>query len=111
MRIIEPEAGMLCPLDKTTLVMSERLGVEVDYCPACRGVWLDRGELDKIIERANAENDAFLQQSRPTQVTREAAPYRRGQIPSRSEYGGGDDYRHEGFRKDRKKSFLSEIFD
>jgi Zn-finger nucleic acid-binding protein len=42
---------MRCPLDGTTLAMAERAGVEIDYCPQCRGVWLDRGELDRIIER------------------------------------------------------------
>ena len=45
---------MQCPLDSTALVMTERQGVEIDYCPTCRGVWLDRGELDKIIERSAA---------------------------------------------------------
>ncbi|MFT4300046.1 MAG: zf-TFIIB domain-containing protein [Aeromicrobium sp.] len=45
---------MKCPTDGTTLVMSERSGVEIDYCPDCRGVWLDRGELDKILDRATA---------------------------------------------------------
>ena len=44
---------MNCPTDGATLVMSDRAGVEIDYCPQCRGVWLDRGELDKIIERSN----------------------------------------------------------
>ena len=43
---------MLCPSCKTNLTMSERQGIEIDYCPSCRGVWLDRGELDKIIERS-----------------------------------------------------------
>ena len=43
---------MKCPIDNTELVMSERHGIEIDYCPQCRGVWLDRGELDKILERA-----------------------------------------------------------
>ena len=43
---------MQCPSDGTVLVMSERSGVEIDYCPTCRGVWLDRGELDKIIDRS-----------------------------------------------------------
>ncbi|KJS36454.1 MAG: hypothetical protein VR74_13275 [Hyphomonas sp. BRH_c22] len=43
---------MKCPVDNETLVMADRSGVEIDYCPKCRGVWLDRGELDKIIERA-----------------------------------------------------------
>jgi uncharacterized protein len=48
--------GMLCPVCGVVLVMSERHGIEIDYCPTCRGVWLDRGELDKIIERAAAED-------------------------------------------------------
>jgi hypothetical protein len=43
---------MKCPIDQTDLVRNERQGVEIDYCPTCRGVWLDRGELDKIIEGA-----------------------------------------------------------
>lgn len=46
---------MNCPVDNETLQMSERSGVEVDYCPRCRGIWLDRGELDKILERAERE--------------------------------------------------------
>ena len=46
---------MKCPTDSATLVMSERSGVEIDYCPECRGVWLDRGELDKILDRAEKE--------------------------------------------------------
>lgn len=44
---------MQCPIDGTQLVIAERNGVEIDYCPQCRGVWLDRGELDKIIERSD----------------------------------------------------------
>lgn len=46
--------AMKCPTDNSTLVMSDRSGIEIDYCPECRGVWLDRGELDKIIERSQA---------------------------------------------------------
>ena len=46
---------MKCPICSVDLVMSERQGIEIDYCPKCRGVWLDRGELDKIIERSAAE--------------------------------------------------------
>lgn len=49
--------GMLCPVCKIDLLLSERQGIEIDYCPQCRGVWLDRGELDKIIER-NASYEA-----------------------------------------------------
>jgi Zn-finger nucleic acid-binding protein len=46
--------GLLCPHCRFDLVMSERQGIEIDYCPECRGVWLDRGELDKLIERSAA---------------------------------------------------------
>ena len=46
---------MKCPVDETVLAISERRGVEVDYCPQCRGVWLDRGELDKLLDRAAEE--------------------------------------------------------
>ncbi|KAA1427352.1 zf-TFIIB domain-containing protein [Nocardioides antri] len=91
---------MRCPVDETTLVMSERNGIEIDYCPQCRGVWLDRGELDKIIDRA-----ASMPQ--PTQ----APP-----VPQYQEY---DDRRHQQpyppqqghYKKKRKESWLSEIFD
>ncbi len=47
--------GLPCPVCKVDLLMSERQGIEIDYCPQCRGVWLDRGELDKIIERSISE--------------------------------------------------------
>lgn len=49
---------MQCPVDGETLVMTDRSGVEIDYCPKCRGVWLDRGELDKIIDRAGGSDEA-----------------------------------------------------
>jgi uncharacterized protein len=48
---------MQCPVDSTTLLLSERQGVEIDYCPDCRGIWLDRGELDKLLQRADDEWD------------------------------------------------------
>ena len=47
---------MECPVDGTQLMMSERQGIEIDYCPKCRGVWLDRGELDKVIERSERDS-------------------------------------------------------
>lgn len=84
--------GMSCPIDGTSLVMSERQGIEIDYCPTCRGVWLDRGELDKIIDRSAAD----------------AAPVQQGPAPAA--YRSNDDYRHHGHRK-RRKSFLEELFD
>ena len=46
---------MKCPVCPTSLVISDRQGIEIDYCPDCRGIWLDRGELDKLIERSNAQ--------------------------------------------------------
>ena len=63
---------MQCPTDATTLVMSERSGIEIDYCPQCRGVWLDRGELDKIIERSASEQSAWA--NPPTQPQQAPAP-------------------------------------
>lgn len=57
---------MQCPIDGTALVIADRSGVEIDYCPKCRGVWLDRGELDKIIERS-ASYAAPPHQAAPTQ--------------------------------------------
>ncbi|HUC80350.1 MAG TPA: zf-TFIIB domain-containing protein, partial [Flavisolibacter sp.] len=61
---------MKCPNCEETLVMTERQGVEIDYCPKCRGVWLDKGELDKIIERTadyNGPDTPSLQQPPPPQ--------------------------------------------
>ena len=52
---------MDCPVDGSELRISDRSGVEIDYCPKCRGVWLDRGELDKIIDRAGAYDESFEQ--------------------------------------------------
>ena len=48
---------MKCPRCETALSISDRQGIEIDFCPQCRGVWLDRGELDKIVERASRYND------------------------------------------------------
>jgi Zn-finger nucleic acid-binding protein len=48
---------MKCPVDGTTLLLTERQGVELDYCPDCRGVWLDRGELDKLVRRDDGEDE------------------------------------------------------
>ena len=65
---------MQCPTDGTTLVMSERSGIEIDYCPQCRGVWLDRGELDKIIERAAGEQPGGAWTNPPAQPQSAPAP-------------------------------------
>lgn len=50
---------MKCPIDSTDLQMTDRQGIEIDYCPKCRGVWLDRGELDKLIERSDQNTRSY----------------------------------------------------
>jgi Zn-finger nucleic acid-binding protein len=92
---------MQCPTDGTVLVMSERSGIEIDYCPTCRGVWLDRGELDKIIERS-------LTQPAPQQPP--AAPPQYGQ-PQQYQQGHQQRGYQQGHYKKRKESWLSELFD
>jgi Zn-finger nucleic acid-binding protein len=93
---------MACPVDGATLVMSERSGIEIDYCPTCRGVWLDRGELDKIIERNAQEAPAA---AAPPQAPQQA-PW--GNPPQHQQpYGHG----YHGKPYKRRKSFLEELFD
>ncbi|RUN74729.1 recombination protein RecR [Sphingomonas sp. TF3] len=59
-------AGLLCPACQVNLLLADRQGIEIDYCPQCRGVWLDRGELDKIIER-NAAYEGIVPQAPVTE--------------------------------------------
>ena len=94
---------MKCPACDVTLAMSDRQGIEIDYCPQCRGVWLDRGELDKIIERAGAD----LAPQQPPRA--EPAPQRsHGHSQhGHSQHGYGDDH----YRHKKKKSLLGELFD
>lgn len=101
---------MNCPTcPDTMLVMADRSGVEIDYCPKCRGVWLDRGELDKIIERAAgaaapaaaaapAPQQAHPQQQHPQQQ------YPQQQYPQQQ-------YPQQQYKQKKKSSFLGEIFD
>lgn len=79
---------MQCPVDGTTLVMADRSGVEIDYCPQCRGVWLDRGELDKIIERSAS-----------------VAP------PPPSQQGGSGQRHYKSKKKEGLGGMLGDIFD
>lgn len=90
-------AGFTCPVDGTVLVPVERAGIEIDHCPSCRGVWLDRGELDKIIERSAA--------TAPTQAP---PPQYRDERPRHDDRQGphGSPYPQK-----RRKSFLEELFD
>ena len=113
MRSSEQVAAMTCPICRVPLAMSERQGIEIDYCPQCRGVWLDRGELDKIIERsASAEppgGEAPLKGSGQDPWS-----------PSGLTHGGvGHGDRHDGRREGqyggkpskRKQHWLSDLFD
>ncbi len=91
---------MKCPTCNISLVMSERQGIEIDYCPQCRGIWLDRGELDKIIERSANEAQASSSQKgfgNPPQF---------GNQP---QYGQQPPYGHQKYYK--KKHWLNELFD
>jgi len=102
---------MKCPVDGATLTMTERSGVEIDYCPQCRGVWLDRGELDKLIDRAAPPTPPVaLEEPRRPESRREEPrreEYRSEERPR--EWRGDDD--DERYGKRRKKSLLGEIFD
>ena len=100
---------MKCPNDGTDLTMSERSGIEIDYCPKCRGVWLDRGELDKIIERS-------AQMTAP-QSAPHAAPAPQPQAPQGWDRARDRDYGDRKHYDDRKpyrkkrEGFLSDLFD
>lgn len=87
--------SMNCPVCSVALVMSDRQGIEIDYCPQCRGVWLDRGELDKIIERS-------------TPSARAALPVTDNDHRSNRGFEGNHDRNH---KKKRRKSFLEDLFD
>ena len=105
---------MKCPVCAIDLVMSERSGIEIDYCPTCRGVWLDRGELDKIIERSQPTRaeapQAVPQGQYPAQPVRTVELQREVHRGDDDHHGGHhDDHGYSG--KHKRKSFLSELFD
>ena len=90
---------MKCPTcPDVSLVMTERQSVEIDYCPQCRGVWLDRGELDKLIDRAA-----------PPDSARPNANASQPRFEDSDQYGSSE--RNAGRYPSRKKSWMSEIFD
>lgn len=100
---------MKCPIcSEMNLIMSDRHGIEIDYCPQCRGVWLDRGELDKLIERSISA----LPPEPP-------APVRHPQQPQQPVYRDDRQYQQDpryghhkdGYGQKRKKNLLSELFD
>jgi len=90
---------MKCPVcPNSALVMTDRQGIEIDYCPTCRGVWLDRGELDKIIERST--QPAAMQPAQPAQPAH---------YPPPQQSHHGHHGKHQGYYK--QKSWLSDLFD
>ena len=89
---------MNCPVDGATLEMSERQGVEIDYCPKCRGVWLDRGELDKILERSESWSPPGRHDDRSYDRDDDDRPYDR-------------DRSYPSHKKKKRTSFLSELFE
>lgn len=93
---------MKCPTcDNVNLAMTDRQGIEIDYCPQCRGIWLDRGELDRLIERAEQATAPAMPPPAPSR--------------QRDDYPRHGDDRHQGhrqdYRKKRPKSLLGELFD
>ena len=98
-------AGMPCPICRVPLVMSERQGVEIDYCPQCRGVWLDRGELDKIIERSAQDAPPAPPAQQPSFMNPQ---YGQGHNPGYAQPYG---HSHQHGHPKRRKSFLEELFD
>jgi len=91
-------ARMKCPNCNEVLVMSERQGVEIDYCPTCRGVWLDKGELDKIIEKAAANE---------TRAAGDVSDPFRENDNKTGHYNKQDPY----YGRRKKKGFLGDFFD
>lgn len=88
---------MNCPVCNVELLMSERQGIEIDYCPKCRGVWLDRGELDKIIERSMSQQPST------------APSYRQDDRYGKHKQHRNED--HGGHRHRKRRGFLGDLFD
>ncbi|MES2664374.1 MAG: zf-TFIIB domain-containing protein [Pseudomonadota bacterium] len=95
---------MLCPVcSDEKLVMTDRQGVEIDYCAKCRGVWLDRGELDKIIERSSAVA--------PSQFSSTSQPAARDMSRHSGEYSERKHHDDRHYKKKKPGGFLGELFD
>ncbi len=93
---------MKCPNCNETLMMTERQGVEIDYCPSCRGVWLDRGELDKIIEKSMAQDLNRIEPQPPSQQFPQ-------HNPPQQPYHRKEQY--DPYYKKKKRGFLGDLFD
>jgi Zn-finger nucleic acid-binding protein len=96
---------MKCPIcTGIDLKIAERQGIEIDYCPECRGVWLDRGELDKIIERSAVQTPSYTQPPQP-QYQQPGHNQQQYGKPHHDDHGYGQNGSH------KKKSWMSELFD
>jgi Zn-finger nucleic acid-binding protein len=130
---------MLCPTCKTPLSIADRQGIEIDFCPTCRGVWLDRGELDKFIERSSAAAPAGYAPGGPAVQPPAYAPTGHAAPPSTYGYRRRDDddddddwddddrrryarpgygqpgydprYNQHGYPRRKRESWLSDLFD
>ncbi len=109
---------MQCPICQVTLQMTDRQGVEIDYCPKCRGVWLDRGELQKIIDISLAQGNPNPSPA-PNVPPADLYPrqYREHEHADRDPYRQ-DSHRHDSYRQDsyppkhkKRESWLSDLFD
>jgi uncharacterized protein len=99
---------MKCPhCTDADLVMSDRQGIEIDYCPKCRGVWLDRGELDKIIERSAAYEPRYDRDDDGDDDDRR----RYAQQPTSPPPAYQQPYDQRHYKQHKRKSFWSELFD
>ncbi|MGQ0760825.1 MAG: TFIIB-type zinc ribbon-containing protein [Acidobacteriota bacterium] len=100
---------MNCPVcESVKLTMSEKQGIEVDYCPQCRGVWLDRGELDKIIDRSVADTPRQNLRDEPRAYRDRPDPAPDYHDSRRGEY---DSDRGGHYKKKKREGFLSDLFD
>jgi Zn-finger nucleic acid-binding protein len=101
---------MKCPVCQTELQIAVRAGIEIDYCPTCRGVWLDRGELDKIIERHIQEMQSLTRGASPPYAPEPSPPRHAPRPQPRYEDDPYYDPHHERKRR-KKRDWLEELFD
>jgi uncharacterized protein len=104
---------MQCPICHVDLLIAERQGIEIDYCPQCRGVWLDRGELDKIIERARDEQGLSPREetySPPHEKRKNDQPYV-DDDDGGERYDRDPRYTNQDDKRRPRGSFLDDIFD
>lgn len=103
---------MNCPVCNETLLLNNRQGVEIDYCPKCRGIWLDRGEFDKIIERSNNIGYGESQSTTPHIINHHNDDHEHSKGPDyRSGHNGNYGYNKHANTTNRKKGFLGDLFD